>query len=85
MAARHIARNGEAEAGATGLRIARIIKPIKRAKHFFQSIFGNADAIIIDKNCHRVFGFVNFRTKMHHAGMAARIIDQIIQAATKSI
>ena len=50
MRARNVVRNGQAQAHTASLEIAPLIQPREWAEGFFTALFGNARAVIINRN-----------------------------------
>ena len=83
MAARHVARDRQAEPDAAGRLIARRVEPDERPEHPFAFRLGNAGPVIVDQDIDPVIG--RRRRQPDMLSVAARIGDQIAEAAPQRV
>ncbi len=81
MGARHIARDGQAQARATRLQVAPLIQAVKRAEGFLAPCLGNAGAIVFHADLHQSAPL--FEADGDLAAMLEGIVDQVDQAAAQ--
>src|SRR4051794_30007899 len=83
VAARHVARDRQAEPDASGRLIARRVEPDERAEYALAFRLGNAGSIIVDQNVDSVIG--RHRRQPDVPSIAARVCDQVAETAPQRI
>src|SRR5688572_18097082 len=73
------ARDGEAEAGAAGIAVARFLQPHERAEDVLDAIFRDAGAGIVDGDLDRVGQLAD--RDLGAAAVADRVLHQVVEAA----